>query len=357
MKARLTSKLHIFVLATALLAPTPLCARAKTDVITMNNGDRITCEVKGLDGGVLSISLDYVDGTVSVDWLKVVRLESKQLFVVLTQDGLSYEGTLDTVELPTGQPTKLRIIQAQENKTEIRQSQVVRMNQTSEKFLQRFNGSINLGVTYSKGNSATQYNFGTETQYLRERWAANVAYNSYLSSSTGATTSTRNQVTLNSYHFLPWDNYFYGGQGSFLQSSVQGIKRQTTIGGGIGHFFKNTNRTSFALLGGFGWQSTEYKQSVIPQGSQNLATGLIVAQLRLFRFSKSNLSASATIIPALSDPGRVRFDTNLSYYLKLFSNLNWNVTFYGDWDNQPPPTFSGSDYGTTTGVSWTFGNR
>ena len=35
--------------------------------------------------------------------------------------------------------------------------------------------------------------------------------------------------------------------------------------------------------------------------------------------------------------------------MKFWSNFTWNVSFYGNWDNQPPLTFSGSDYGTSTG--------
>jgi hypothetical protein len=57
----------------------------------------------------------------------------------------------------------------------------------------------------------------------------------------------------------------------------------------------------------------------------------------------------------LSDPGRVRFNTNASYYIKIVSNLKWNLSFYGNWDNRPPPGFAGSDYGTSSGLSWTFG--
>lgn len=344
-------------LGCTLLATAPLYAREKTDVIIMKNGDRITCEVKALDDGVLSVGLDYVDGTISVDWSKVARLESSQLFVVIAQDGSSYEGTLSTVEMPANQPMKIEITTASEKETEIERSQIVRMSQTSEKFYRRFNGTVDLGIIYSKGNSATQYDFGTEAVYLRERWAAETNYSSTLSSNSGSTTSTRNQLSLSGYHLLPWDNYFYGGQGSFLQSSVQGIKRQTTFGGGIGHFFKHTNRASISLLVGLAWQSTEYKPSVIPQGTQNLAAGLISAELKFFKFKRTNLSTTANILPVLSDPGRVGFNTNVSYYLKLFSNLNWNVSFYGNWDNRPPPGFSGSDYGTSSGVSWTFGNR
>jgi hypothetical protein len=343
-----------------LLAATALFAREKTDVLVLNNGDRVTCEIKSLDQGVLSIGLDWVDGTVSVDWSKVKHLDSSQLFVVFTQDGSSYEGKLATVEGAASEPMKIQILKAPENaknKVEIERSRIVRMTETSERFYQRFNGSINFGVTYSKGNSATQYNLSNEVQYLRERWAAEANFNSNLTSSSGSTTSTRNQLGLDSYHLLSWDNYFYGGLGNFLQSSEQGINLQTTLGGGVGHFFKNTNRASIAVLGGLGWQSTDYKPTATVSGTQNLAAALFLAEIKAFKFSKTNLTVNALLLPALSQPGRVRFDTNVTYYLKLFSNLKWNVSFYGDWDNRPPAGLSGSDYGTSSGLSWTFGNR
>jgi hypothetical protein len=118
---------------------------------------------------------------------------------------------------------------------------------------------------------------------------------------------------------------------------------------------KNTNRASIALLGGVAWQETRYQPTLVPLGSQNVASALIAADVRLFKFDKTNLTATASILPALSQPGRVRFDTNVSYYIKLISNLSWNITFYGNWDNRPPAGFSGSDYGTSSGLSWTFG--
>jgi hypothetical protein len=66
------------ILSSALLLAAPVLARESTDVIVMENGDRITCEVKGLSGGVLSVSPPYVIQTISVDWSQVARLESKQ---------------------------------------------------------------------------------------------------------------------------------------------------------------------------------------------------------------------------------------------------------------------------------------
>jgi hypothetical protein len=233
--------------------------------------------------------------------------------------------------------------------------QVVQMVQTSENVWQRFNGEISWGFIYSKGNQSTQFNLGSEAEYLRERWNAKANFSSTLASSTGTNVSTRNALGLSALRLLPWNNWFYSGLGTFLQSSEQGINLQTTVGSGIGRYLKNTNRASISVLGGAAWLQTNYKPSLVPLRATNVGSALIAADVRLFKFSKTNLSATATVLPALSEPGRVRIDANASYYIKLFSNLSWNISFYGNWDNQPPPGFSGSDYGTSSGLSWTLG--
>ena len=46
-------KIPAVVVSCLLLIATPLFARTKTDVLVMNNGDRVTCEIKGLDASVL----------------------------------------------------------------------------------------------------------------------------------------------------------------------------------------------------------------------------------------------------------------------------------------------------------------
>jgi hypothetical protein len=101
--------------------------------------------------------------------------------------------------------------------------EIVEMDTTSSTLLRRFNGSINTGIIYSKGNQSTQYNLGSEISYPRPRWGAEASYNSTLSSSTGATASTRNQLDAKIFRLLRWDNWFYEGLGSFLQSSEQGM--------------------------------------------------------------------------------------------------------------------------------------
>ena len=100
---------RIFALLLALLLATPLFARDKSDVIIMRNGDRVTSEIKGLDENTLFISVDYILNTLSVDWSKGDHIESKQLFIVKTQNGVVYTGALSTPTLPGGRPVKIQI--------------------------------------------------------------------------------------------------------------------------------------------------------------------------------------------------------------------------------------------------------
>ena len=99
-----------------LLVAAPLFARDKTDVLVMKNGDHLTCEIKGLDDGVLYVSFDYILGTSSVQWSKVSYIESKQLFIVKTTDGSVYTGTLGTAEAEDKRPVEIEVIESPNRK-------------------------------------------------------------------------------------------------------------------------------------------------------------------------------------------------------------------------------------------------
>lgn len=350
-----TVSLRAIVLSSFLLFAAPVLAQQRTDVLVMKNGDRMTCEVVGLEASVLYVKLDYVDGTISVQWSQVARLETNRLLIVKTQNGSVYSGRVATVAAAAGQPVKIQVSQTPDERVVIDSSQIVSLDRTSEKFWHRFNGDISTGLLYSKGNQSTQYNISSSVEYPRDRWSARASFNSALSASSGATASTRNELGFSSLRLLRWNNYFYSGGVSFLQSSEHGIALQTSLGGGIGRYLKNTNRAKISVLGGIAWQHTKYNDSNPSQAAENVAAAMIVAEVRAFKFKKTNVNISGTLLPAISEPGRVYFKTNASYFIKIVTNLSWNFTFYGTWDSRPPDGLSGSDYGSSSGLSWTFG--
>jgi Protein of unknown function, DUF481 len=141
---------------------------------------------------------------------------------------------------------------------------------------------------------------------------------------------------------LRWNNWFYAGNASFLQSSVQEINLQTTLSGGIGRYIKNTNRASISLLGGVGWLNVGYAQGADIQGTQNTAVGFVATDIKIFKFKKTNLDVTASLVSSITGPARIHFNTNATYYIKLVSDLSWNFSFYGSWDSRPPTTLPGS---------------
>jgi Protein of unknown function, DUF481 len=357
MEAGRAVTIRAIIFISTLLFTLPLFAQDKSDVLVMKNGDRFTCEIKGLSAGVLSVKLDYVDGTISVQWSRVAKLESNRLFLVQTESGAVYTGKISTTGTSNDPPIKIEIAEPAGKEVEVAQRKIIKLSQTSEGFWHRFDGAVNTGFLYSKGNESVQYNLSSQVAYNRERWSSQVNFNSSFASNSGANLTTRNQTDIATMRLLRWNNWFYAGNASFLQSSVQEINLQTTLGGGIGRYIKNTNRASISVLGGFGWQNVGYGQNTANQGTQNTAVGVVASEIKFFKFKKTNLDATASIIPAITESGRVHFNANAVYYVKIISDLSWNFSFYGSWDTRPPATLPKSDYGTSSGLSWTFGNR
>lgn len=153
MKTKTFMNMRAVILSCAVLLATPLFSRESTDVIVMKNGDHLTDEIKGLNAGVLYASMEYILGTSSLQWSKVAHLESKQLFLVKTADGSVYTGTLNTANTPGGRPVKIEVAETSGQPVVIDSSRIVEMDMTSANFFQRFNGSVNTGIIYSKGQS------------------------------------------------------------------------------------------------------------------------------------------------------------------------------------------------------------
>jgi Protein of unknown function, DUF481 len=350
-------KVKLILLCMVMLVAIPVFARNNTDVILMKNGDRITCKIKGLKSNTLYVSIPYILGTASVDWSNVDHIESKQLFLVKTQNGTVYTGSLSTPETFGKRPTQIEILQAPEEKVTLEKNKIVEVNETARNFWQRLNGQISTGFTYSKGNESAEYNLSSDITYPRERWSAGASYSSNFTSSTGSSSSKRNELVLSGQRLTRWNNWYYIGLADFLQSSVQGIRLQSAFGGGVGRYIKNSGATTFKIHGGLAWQNIDYQRAILAAHAQRVSSGLIGTSLNLFQFDRTTLAVSASFLPAISQPGRVHLNLRSSYYVKLWGKLNWNFTLYDTFDNRPPPGFAGNDYGTTSGISIEFGNR
>jgi len=342
--------------ATLFMNPTSTLG-PKNDVLYMKNGDRMTCQIKTMDAGAIYVSLDYVDGTISVEWSRLARLESPSLFLVQLDDGSVYTGNISIHPVEGTDSVLVELTEVSGHHITFDKSRIAGLSSTGASFWGRLNGNISSGISYAKGNQTTTYNISSNVNYPRPRWSAALGFNSNFSNSSGADASTRNQMQLTAGHLMRWNNWYYTGFASGLQSSEQQIGLQTNFGGGIGRYLKKSSNVRISVAGGLVWQGTTYEASVSSAGREDMLGAMLLGTVNYVKFKKTTLNLTVNAIPSISELGRFYFNTNAAYFLKLFGQVNWNLSFYGNWDTQPPAGTSGNDYGINSGLSFTFGNQ
>lgn len=82
------------LVAAVALGAASAWARPKTDVVVLDIGDRVTCEIKKLQRGKLTIKTD-ASGTITLKWSRVVGLQSAYLYQIELQSGARYIGRFD----------------------------------------------------------------------------------------------------------------------------------------------------------------------------------------------------------------------------------------------------------------------
>jgi hypothetical protein len=165
--AWLRGKLHklimcVLPLATVCCWPGPVSAAPKTDILILENSDRMTGEVKGLDRGKLSFNTDAT-GTISMEWEDVGQLISNQVMLVETALGTTLLGRLGEPEASG----RLRVLTAY-GPQDVSLLAVVRMAPIEGKWLDRLKGDVSAGYSAVSANDQTQFNFALDADYRTE---------------------------------------------------------------------------------------------------------------------------------------------------------------------------------------------
>ena len=77
----------------------------------------------------------------------------------------------------------------------------------------------------------------------------------------------------------------------------------------------------------------------------------------VFRYDSPELDLTAqfSVIPNLTDWGRVRSEVSTTLKWELYEDLFWQLTFYNSYDNRPPTDdATNNDYGVITGIALEF---
>jgi hypothetical protein len=77
-------------------------------------------------------------------------------------------------------------------------------------------------------------------------------------------------------------------------------------------------------------------------------------QYNLIRFNFEEFDSQLRAFPGLTDAGRIRVTTNNTVTIKLRNNFHLALTFWDNFDSQPPITARKNEMGTSSGIGWSF---
>jgi putative salt-induced outer membrane protein YdiY len=342
---------RIFLLAVLM---TCLCSPAQArrkDVVIMNNGDHFTGQVKRLENGLLFVETDYVSGSIGLDWNQVESVQSTATFHVVLNNGQRLVGKIEKI---SGERAKREdfLIREATGEVQVSSASVVNIDSKKPTFWRQLQGAIDLGYSFTSGNSQSTLNADTSAAYRTRGWEAATSFDSTFSGQSGASKTNREDLQATFAKFLN-RNSFLLGLSDFLHSSQQDLDLRTTLGGGYGRYLKRTTNSYLSWVGGVAYINESFNTKAAQPSDQSIEA-VLGLQYNLARFNFVEFQSQVLTFPGLSDAGRFRLTTNNSLTIKLRNNFHLSFNFWDNFDSRPPVTAKRNELGVSSGIGWSF---
>jgi hypothetical protein len=336
----------LFILFLILLINFSVLAQ-KTDVVILKNGDKITGEVKYLKVGILTYKTDNME-TVEIQWNKIKSIETKNFYEVEVADGRVFFGSIAPSD-----DEGMMIVKGVTIEHNLFMKYVVRIYRIKESFWDILDGYIKFGFSFTKASNIGELSLGGNAKYRTKINLSELTLNSVITTTEKEPTSSKNDLSFAYQHNLKYE-WFAAGIASLQENSELGIKLRTSLGGGIGNNFIQTQNQWLYTSAGL-----SINREVKTDNSEATfnVEALINAQYQLFKYDhpKANFLTYIYVFPSLSDLGRYRFNYNAQISWEIFLDFYWDLTFYFEYDNSPQTENSSqSDYRIDTSIKFEF---
>lgn len=317
------------------------------DTITLNNGDRVTGEIKSLDRGKLSYSTSPM-GSIDVKWNRVIRIESPRFFEVRVASGRRHYGALAAIP---EQPGAVDIHVAQFHDTVVL-AQVVEIAPIGAGFVQRLDGYVNLGWTLAKANDNRQTTFGAEVRYRPPGWTARVTTDFYYQDQDPGVPNARASLGLLGLKSVGL-RWFVGALGGSERNDETGLVLRASGGAGAGLAVLSSNQVEIATYASVTYTNEDFVGAAPTDGAE----AAFSVEGDVFKFGDQTLDGSLRVsaFPNLTDWGRVRYQTDARVSYEILRDFTIGLTFYYTYDNRPPGgTGPVSDYASSFTIGWKY---
>jgi hypothetical protein len=308
----------------------------REDVVIMKNGDYITGEIKRLELGRLVFKTDDME-TINIKWDKVKSIQTKNIYEIELQDGRVYYGSIERGEIDDA-----LLIIGVTAETRLFMPFIVKITRIKETFWEILSGYVKLGTSFTKASNVGQLSFGFSGNYRTKIFLAELTANSVITTTEDKPTSRKQDIYFSYRRFLE-KKWLWAALIGAEQNTELGIQLRTTIGGGFGNIFVQTNLNWFYGLVGL---TVNREWFIDSTKAVNNIEALLNGQYRLFIYDhpKVSLYTSLNVFPSVTNIGRFRSDLNIDLDWEIIIDLYWVLSFYFNYDSKPTSTASKTDY-------------
>ncbi|MCK9996584.1 MAG: DUF481 domain-containing protein [Candidatus Krumholzibacteria bacterium] len=321
-------------------------ALPKTDVITLINGDVVTCEIKEMVRGKVRAKTDHI-GTISIKWDKIARLDSKYWFLVTLRDGSLVYG-----QLPDSGEDGVLVVSFQEKETTLPMRQVIEIEPVRYDLWDRFDISASLGINWTKASDVLTSNFDASTKYNGRLYSWGLDISSIITDKGEGDVTRRNELGIYLQREISGKLNWTVDTGTYRNDEL-GVRMRVNLGANLGYYFFRTSHIELKALGG---ANVNREWASLDADPANNAEGRVGTNFIIFYHDspKTDLTVKADLYPGLTDTDRARFEGSISGRQEIVKDLFVKVEYYESRDNKPPAgAHSKEDRGIVFAIEWT----
>jgi hypothetical protein len=342
MTARIWRPATVFL--SLFLGAAPLDAAQRTDVVELLNGDRITCEIRTLDRGKLTVKTDGI-GTIAIEWDDVARVTSASSFDVELSSGLRVFGSFARGDSGTVS------VMTTSGEQQLLLTDIVRVSVLGETFWRRLEGGIDAGFSFTQANLETQWTLNATTTYRGRRWLVRLDADSALTSRDDADRQSRNTVTAETQRFLgrAWSAI---GFSQLQQNEELSLDLRAALGGGVMRILTQSQRTVLSVRTGVAASWEQYADT----DDESVIEGVAGVNWEWFTFDgrSTNLNVSTLSFYAMNHDARVRLELDTSFKSDIVGDLYWSINLFDSYNSDPPDGGKSNDFGVSAAVGVSF---
>ena len=305
---------------------TPIHAQ-RTDIVTLNNGDRITGEVSSLDRGRLEYKTDD-QGTLYIEWDKVATVTAAGQFEVGTSDGRRFVGSLRT------DPNRTLVVVEAVGVVSLQMAEVTVITQIGRSFWTKLDGSIDAGFSYTRSSDIAQLNLNSSTVYRRPSFEGRLTASATATQTTDEEERDDRGTLQLSYLRYRGARWFVGGAVGVETNESLGIELRSQVSLAVGQRLINSNRAQLTLGGGLSFNN---EQGIDGDATENLeAVMTFRTSYYAYVYPRTNLDVGLQYFPSLSNFGRQRIQFDTSVRRELWKDVFLAVNVFDSFDSDPP---------------------